>query len=203
MKIWYTLVIYAAAGAALFAYRHEITGWMERSEPSAALMFLLALLLVLIPVIPYKIVIGLLGFMYGPLVGALISWLAASVASAAVFLFVRRHFRRRGREFIAKRPKLDKLAALLERKPFLTILLARMVPVFPQALVNLYPAFLSTRLPTYIAASALGKIPAMLTFAYLGKSAFTNLSRTLVLVAVYGLFLLIVYAGYRLWLRQK
>ena len=203
MRIWQTVLVYAAAAAVLFVYRQEITGWMLHSHPSAALMFLLALLFVMIPVIPYKIVIGLLGFMYGPLLGAFISWLAASIASIAVYLFVRRYFQQRGRAYIARFTRLEKLTANLERRPFLTIFLARMIPVFPQALVNIYPAFLSTRLLTYITASSLGKIPAMLTFAYLGKNAFTDLSHTFVVLAIYILFLLGIFIVYRLWLQKR
>ncbi|MNI30176.1 SNARE associated Golgi protein [compost metagenome] len=92
---------------------------------------------------------------------------------------------------------------MMEKSPFLAIFLARLIPVFPQAIVNIYPAFLNIRLLTYTVASALGKIPAMLVYSFLGKNLFSNWQNSLIIIGIYMLFLFIVYLIYRLWLKNK
>lgn len=203
MKLWQTLLIYAAAIICLLIYRQEITDWMMYSRPSYLTMFLLSLCFLLFPVLPFKIIIGMLGFIYGPLIGAAISWAAASTASVIVYLVVRIYFQKKGRAYLAKYKRLEKWTLLMEKNPFLVIFLARIIPVFPQAIVNIYPAFLSINLLTYTAASSLGKIPAMLVFSYLGKNIFSDLSNAFLVIGIYGAFLLLVYLIYRLWLKNR
>lgn len=203
MKLWQTILLYIGIVALLFVYKNDITHWMTVSSPSLPLLFLVTLCFVLFPVLPFKIIIGTLGYMYGPLTGAIISWLAASVGSIIAYLLVRTYFHEKGRTYLAKYRRLEQLQTMIERSPFLAILLARLVPVFPQAIVNIYPAFLRIRLATYITASALGKIPAMLVYAFLGESIFTDLPQALKVIGIYVLFLLLTYSVYRLWLKDK
>ncbi|PYI55720.1 TVP38/TMEM64 family protein [Paenibacillus flagellatus] len=201
MKGWAIVLVYAAAIAVCLFYRTELSDWMRQS-PSIVVSFAIALALLLFPVLPFKIVIGTLGYMYGPLLGAFISWTAASVASVIVFVVVRATLRERAAAYLSKFGQAERLRVLMERRPFATILAARLVPVFPQTLVNIYPAFLSIRLSTYAVASSLGKIPAMLVFAYLGDRLFADLRSAIAVLAVYGAFLAATYVGYRLWARR-
>jgi uncharacterized membrane protein YdjX (TVP38/TMEM64 family) len=158
---------------------------------------------ILIPVIPYKVVIGLLGFIYGPLIGALISWTAASVASVIIFLLARYLFQQQARAFLTKFGRLEKLHERLERHPFMTILFARLMPFIPQAIVNIYPAILTIRLLPFATASAIGKIPAMLLFAFIGGSLTSNSYNLYISIGVYAVFLLITYLIYRVWKAKK
>lgn len=202
MKLWLTVAVYAAAIAVLFAYKDEIADLLGQHRPAPLLAFALALCLVLFPVLPYKVVIGALGYMYGPLLGFLVSWSAATLASLLMYTLVRSNFRKQGRTFLAKFERMDKIAALMEKHPFAAILAARLIPVLPQAIVNVYPAFLSIRLPTYAIASALGKVPSILLFSYLGGQLFANTRNALIVICVYALLLAASWLGYRLWARK-
>lgn len=202
MKIWQLVLLYAIAIAGFFAYKDEIADWMAHHQPSPFVAFGVALCFVLFPVLPYKIVIGTFGYMYGPLLGFLVSWSAASVASVMLYMLVRAGFQKRGRAYLAKFESMDKIAKLMERHPFAVILAARLIPVLPQALVNVYPAFLSIRMPTYAIASALGKIPSILLFSYLGNQLFVNLHNALIVIGVYAALLACSWTGYRIWTRR-
>lgn len=202
MKLWLMIVAYAAAIAIVFAYKQELADWMTAHQPPVFVAFGFALGLVLFPVLPYKIVIGMLGFLYGPLPGFLVSWSAATVASVLLYTIVRANFQKRGRAYMAKFARMEKAAKLMEKHPFAAILTARLVPVFPQALVNIYPAFLSIRLRTYVLASALGKIPAILLFSYLGEQLFANMRNALIVNGVYALLVALAAIGYRVWARR-
>jgi len=202
MKKWITLAVYAAALLLILIYRHELQALMENVSLPVSTGFALAFLFAFFPVLPYKLVIGSLGFLYGPALGALTAWLAVTMASLLQYALVRRFFREQGRAALSKFSGLERAGQLMERRPFFVILAARLVPLLPQALVNLYPAFLNIRPIVYITASALGKIPAMLVFAFVGQNLFTDLPKTLTVLGLYGGFLLIVYAAYRFGLRR-
>jgi uncharacterized membrane protein YdjX (TVP38/TMEM64 family) len=203
MKKWQTGIIYSAMIIIFFIYKADILHWMQTSHAPVSFAFLIALCFVMIPVIPYKIVIGTLGFMYGPLLGAFISWSAASTASVIMFLLVRHYFQKQAGMYISKFDRLEKLQKTMEKHPFLTILMARLIPVIPQVLVNIYPAISSIRLLTYVWASVLGKIPGILLFSFIGKSLFSDLPSLLITIGVYAVFLIMTYAIYRLWLKDR
>lgn len=201
MKKWITLALYAAALLSILLYRHELRTLMENVSLPIAGGFALAFLFAFFPVLPYKLVIGSLGFLYGPALGALAAWLAVTTASLLQYTLVRLFFREQGRAALSRFAGLERIGQLMERRPFSVILAARLVPLLPQALVNLYPAFLNIRPVVYITASALGKIPAMLVFAFVGQNLFTDLPKTLTVLGLYVGFLIAVYTVYRLRIR--
>lgn len=202
MKKWITLALYAAALLPILIYRHELRALLEDVSLPAAAGFALAFLFAFFPVLPYKLVIGSLGFLYGPFAGALLAWLAATTSSLLQYALARRYFREQGRAALSKYSGLERMGEMMERRPFIVILTARLIPLLPQALVNLYPAFLAIRPIIYITASALGKIPAMLVFAFVGQHLFTDLPRTLTVLGLYAGFLLAVFAAYRIFSRR-
>ncbi|MCM3274227.1 TVP38/TMEM64 family protein [Paenibacillus elgii] len=203
MKKWYTIGMYLVLILIVYVFKDEILHWMQYGDAPILLIFAAALGFIIVPVIPYKIVIGMLGFMYGPLLGALISWTAASVASVIVFCLARYLFQKQGRVYLSKYEKLEKLQAAIEKNPFLTILLARLIPVIPQAVVNVIPAITSIPVVTFAVASALGKIPAMLLFAFIGSNLFAGTSKLVLSAGVYILFLASVYVVYCVWLKKR
>ncbi|NOU98084.1 TVP38/TMEM64 family protein [Paenibacillus sp. LMG 31456] len=196
-------VCYSVAIIICYIYRNEIVNWLQNGEAPLALIFLIAVGFILFPVIPFKIIIGMLGYFYGSLLGALISWLAASVGSVIIYLLVQVFFQKQGRAYLAKFNRLEKLTLTIEDHPFWTIVFARMIPVLPQSLVNVYSALLSIRLLTYAVASAVGKIPAMLVYAYIGQHLFSGVDKILMAIGIYALFLLLTYLIYRRWVQAR
>ncbi|RUS47602.1 TVP38/TMEM64 family protein [Cohnella sp. AR92] len=201
MRRWITALLALLFIGAIAVYRNELLSFI--SEAGYGTIYLIALALVLVPVIPYKVVIGTLGMVLGPLTGAFISWLAASTASVLVFVLSRYLFREPARRHLNRFEGMAKLEKAMESRPFLAVLAARLIPLVPQALVNIYPAFTSIRLWPYLIASALGKIPSILLFSYIGKSMFTDLSSFLLFLGAYAAVFLAGYGGYRIWLKDK
>lgn len=197
MKKWLVIALYAAALIPILIYRHELRELMNEVSLPVATGFALGFLFAFFPVLPYKLVIASLGFLYGPAFGALIAWLAVLSASLLQYTLVRLFFREQGQVMLKRFSGLERAGQLMERRPFAVILAARLIPLLPQALVNLYPAFLNIRPIVYVSASALGKIPAMLVYAFVGRSLFTDLPGTLIALGLYAGFLLVVYAVYR------
>jgi uncharacterized membrane protein YdjX (TVP38/TMEM64 family) len=108
------------------------------------------------------------GLMFGRILGTAVAVAAGTVGATLIFLatryvvagFVRSHLPAIGERIIAG----------FARHAFAYLLVLRVVPLFPFFLVNLAPAFTSMRLPTYIAATLLGIIPATFVYANLGQA---------------------------------
>jgi uncharacterized membrane protein YdjX (TVP38/TMEM64 family) len=105
------------------------------------------------------------GFLFGILLGFIAAYLAALAGATIVFLTARSACG----EFLTRRagPFAARLADGFQADAFNYLLFLRLVP-FPFWLVNLAAALFSVRLKTFVAASAIGIIPAALTFVVFG-----------------------------------
>jgi uncharacterized membrane protein YdjX (TVP38/TMEM64 family) len=106
------------------------------------------------------------GFLFGPVVGA-IAAMAGALAGATIIFLVARSA---AGEWLTRRagPFAAKLAEGFRADAFSYLLFLRLAPIFPFWLVNLAPALFGVRLSTFIAATAIGILPATVTFAVFG-----------------------------------
>ncbi|MBP1897009.1 TVP38/TMEM64 family protein [Paenibacillus sp. FSL K6-1566] len=191
---WMIPAIYAGILAAGLAFRHELLDWLQQNR-SLPLMTLLAALLALIPIVPYKAVIALLGYAYGPVWASIVTWLGTTAAACIVYFGVRTLYRESGRRLLGKYKMLHAFTEAVERHPFRAVFLARLLPIIPQMGVNLYAGVASVPFWTFTAASALGKIPAIVLYAWLGSGLadrpllFALLAAAIMLAAASGLVL--------------
>jgi uncharacterized membrane protein YdjX (TVP38/TMEM64 family) len=107
------------------------------------------------------------GFLFGPLVGGLAAAIGATVGAAALFTVARGTV---GEALRAKAgPRLCAFASGFREDAFSYLLFLRLVPVAPFWLVNLAAALLGVATPVFVAATAIGILPATFTFATLGS----------------------------------
>jgi len=106
------------------------------------------------------------GILFGFLVGATASIIGATTGATIVFLVARSAFG----ESLARRagPLANKIASGFCANAFSYLLFLRLVPAFPFFLVNLAPALVGVKLSTFVAATAIGIVPATFAFAFLG-----------------------------------
>ncbi|WP_219836771.1 TVP38/TMEM64 family protein [Paenibacillus sp. R14(2021)] len=197
------LLFYLGIVSAVWLNKSSLLLWMKGGTVPLALILLLVALLACIPVIPFSVVIGTMGFLYGPLSGALISLLGAWLAALLMYGLFRYALRERGRAMLRRYRLTERWTSMVEQHPFRSILLARLMPILPQTAVNIYAAIVSIPLLSYAAASLLGKIPAMLIFAFIGDGISEGWRSVLPAAAVYAGFLLAVYTAYRVWKRSS
>jgi uncharacterized membrane protein YdjX (TVP38/TMEM64 family) len=107
------------------------------------------------------------GILFGTLVGAGASCLAATTGATIIFLVAKSAC---GETLIRRAgPLAGKLAEGFRSDAFSYLLFLRLVPAFPFFLVNLVPALVGVRLATFLAATAIGIIPATFAFTFLGS----------------------------------
>ncbi len=160
--------IYAGILAAGLAFRHELLEWLQQNR-SLSLLTLLAALFALIPFVPYKAVIAVLGYAYGPAWASVVALLGTSAAACIVYFGVRTLYRESGRRLLGRYKTLHAFTEAIERRPFRAVLIARLLPIIPQMGVNIYAGVASVPFWTFTIASILGKLPAIILYAWLGS----------------------------------
>jgi uncharacterized membrane protein YdjX (TVP38/TMEM64 family) len=106
------------------------------------------------------------GVLFGTAVGGLAAVVSATMGATIVFLVAKSAC---GETLIRRAgPLACKLADGFRADAFSYLLFLRLVPAFPFFLVNLVPALVGVRLWTFVAATAIGIVPATFAFAFLG-----------------------------------
>lgn len=108
------------------------------------------------------------GFLFGTVVGTVLTVIGATAGATLLFLIARSAvgdtLRRRAGPFVAR------MADGFGRNAFSYLLFLRLMPAFPFWVVNLAPALLGMRLLPYVLATFIGIIPATAVFSTFGAS---------------------------------
>ncbi|WP_254611577.1 TVP38/TMEM64 family protein [Paenibacillus sp. JMULE4] len=181
-----------------------ILRWLDaESANHLLLLFGAAVLLALIPIVPYGVVAGIMGAKYGPFWGGFLNVISSTLAAALLFLSVRTVFQEQGRRLLSKYKRMDRFTELMERNAFLAVLTARLIPFVPAAAVNVYTAISRMRFGPFFAATLLGKIPVMFVFAVIGDQLLSDLRDVLWTSLIYVLFLSVVFLIYWFFRRRS
>ena len=117
-----------------------------------------------IPVGVYLTVTG--GILFGAVLGGAAAAVGATIGAICIFLIAKSAI---GEYFVRRAGRLaEKVAQGFRADAFNYLLFLRLVPIFPFWLVNLVPALCGVPLATFVAATALGVIPATFAFAFVG-----------------------------------
>ncbi|WP_096199622.1 TVP38/TMEM64 family protein [Bacillus sp. FJAT-45350] len=196
-------VMYLVVAILIYFYGESILSWMRHSgKDSVVITSIVATLLALFPIIPYPVIGGIIGAAYGPVLGAVVTWIGSALASILMFMFVRFGYQDWGMKVLSSNKGLNKITILFEKNAFLTIFTTRLIPVIPSILVNVYSALSRVHFIPYSIASSLGKVPSMILFATVGSTIATNPKELIYIILFYGTFLAIVYISYKLWRKR-
>lgn len=97
--------------------------------------------------------------LFGIVPGIILSCIAETVGVTVAFVLMRFYFRDAAEKVIAKSPFLAKVDQYSGTKGFIIMLIGRMVPYLPSAVMNAVGALSSIRFRDYVLASLVGKFP--------------------------------------------
>lgn len=97
--------------------------------------------------------------LFGIVPGIILSCVAETVGVTIAFVLMRFYFREAAEKAIAKSPFLTKVDQYSGSKGFIIMLIGRMVPYLPSAVMNAVGALSSIRFRDYVLASLVGKFP--------------------------------------------
>ncbi|MGP4041297.1 TVP38/TMEM64 family protein [Gracilibacillus sp. D59] len=194
------VISYAFILITAFFFHEPLIQWLNRSEPShLPLMFFLAVLFGIIPIVPFSVFGALMGAKYGIWLGGIINWVGSIGASAILFIFARFVFVKEFQILITKFNKIKKYDDLISHNAFIAVLFSRMIPIIPPPVVNIYSGLSSMLFKTYMLATAIGQIPGMIVYAFIGNQLFESIGHLLMGICIYLGFLIIVIPFYRWW----
>lgn len=108
------------------------------------------------------------GLLFGAVLGAAVTVMAATIGATVIFLVARSSF---GEALAAKAgPWLEKLRGGFQQNAMSYMLFLRLVPAFPFVVVNLAPAFLGVSTRTYVIGTLFGIVPGTVAYSLVGAS---------------------------------
>jgi uncharacterized membrane protein YdjX (TVP38/TMEM64 family) len=152
---------------ALVRWRSELDAFVQSHYPAALLGYVGLYIAVVALSVPGGLLMTISGgVLFGWLAGGIAAVIGGTIGATLLFMLVRYALG----DFVRRRlgPRLSALAEGFREDAFHYLLFLRLVPVFPFSLVNLAPGLLGVRLSTFVAATAIGVIPATFAFATFG-----------------------------------
>ncbi|MRG87804.1 TVP38/TMEM64 family protein [Salinibacillus xinjiangensis] len=183
-----------------FTYREPLMDWLNRSDANQLpIMFFLGVLFGVIPIVPFSVFAGMMGAKYGILIGAAVNWIGSVGAAIIFFILTRYFFVHQFQQYITRYNKIKKFDEIISENAFVAVLFSRMLPIIPPPIVNIYSGLSAMKFSVYLLATAIGQIPGMLVYAYLGNQIFASIQSFLFGILLYIAFLLVVLPIYRWW----
>lgn len=92
---------------------------------------------------------------------------------------------------------------MIGRNGFIAVLFGRLLPMIPTPVVNIYSGLSSIKFRQYMLATAIGQIPNVVVYAYLGNQLFISIQAAALGVFLYASFLLVVLSLYYWWYKSS
>nr|WP_233167947.1 VTT domain-containing protein [Paenibacillus roseus] len=193
------LIVYLLLVAVIIVYKDELLSWAGSRDTLSwwPLLWVIAVLLTLVPFIPYGAVASLMGIKFGFLTGLALSFSASVAGSVLMFVFFRMLMGDAVRPYLSRYRYLDHFTVWFERQPFISLLMVRLIPVIPAQAVNLYCSASNIPLLPFALATAIGKIPMIAVFVLAGDQLLDKPVHALLIFSVYVVLLIGLMAGYR------
>jgi uncharacterized membrane protein YdjX (TVP38/TMEM64 family) len=144
---------------------------------------------VFFPVIPFPVLAGVIGGVFGTTQGVIVSLTGAMAGTMGFFFLSRYGFRDYAQSKLMNYPKVQDYENFLNRNSFVAILTCRLVPIIPAPVVNIICGLSNVNWLIFFTASTIGKIPNILILSYAGASYSSN---KLFSFGLYGGYILIL-----------
>jgi len=145
--------------------------WLDAQGWRAPLLFILAMALVVVLLLPGVPLTTGAGFVFGVAGGTLWVVVGTTLGAALAFLIARWLFGGRAARYVLQHPKLRLVSNELVPHGWKIVMLSRLVPFFPFKLSNYFFGLTSVSLRGFVGGTFLGVIPFSLHNVYLGAIA--------------------------------
>lgn len=205
MKVykWMFASLSVAVMLIVFLNANELMNWInEDKDGDFIIVFGLVVILAAVPGIPFGLVGGVIGAKYGLLWGSLMNIAASTLAAALIYFSFRYLLNNLGTVWVERSTSFRRMNMFIKNHSFWSLLIARMIPIMPASLINMYAGVFGLPFPIFILSTLIGKIPIMLIFAYVGVNMHSGSGEWMTVLVIYALCLLIIYVLYQ-WLNNK
>jgi uncharacterized membrane protein YdjX (TVP38/TMEM64 family) len=147
---------------------------------------------VFFPVIPFPVLAGVIGGVFGTTQGVIVSLTGAMAGTMGFFFLSRYGFRDYAQSKLMKYPKVQEYEDFLNRNSFVAILTCRLIPIIPAPVINIICGLSNVNWLIFFTASTIGKIPNILILSFAGASFSSNKLFSFGLYGGYILILIII-----------
>lgn len=153
---------------ALRAQRQTLTAFVAANWIAAFAAFIVIYALATTLALPGALWITILGgYLFGLAAGALATTIGATLGATALFLIARYVLADALRARAG--PFLQRVEAGFNENAVSYLLTLRLVPIVPFFIANIAPAFVGARLSTFVVTTAIGIIPGVLAYTWIGS----------------------------------
>lgn len=157
-------------------------------------------LCVFFPFIPFPVMAGTIGAVFGPLKGSIITLTGSMIGTILFFFLMRYGYRNWAQQKLKKYPKAQKYENQLKDNMFMAIFIARLIPIIPAPVVNIGCSLSKVDWKVFVMASFIGKIPNIIFLSFAGASFRHNMWLS---VSMYTLYLVIILVINIVWVYRK
>lgn len=163
---WSGLTAYLSLDT-LRIHRVTLTTWVEHHRALAMFAFVAIYIAAAAFALPGAVILTLTGgFLFGAVLGTLLTVTGATLGATLVFLFAKTIFGEAALEKLGA--QAIRLSEGIRQNAASYLLVLRLVPLFPFFLVNLVPAFVGVPLGIYMLTTFIGIIPGTAVFSLAG-----------------------------------
>jgi uncharacterized membrane protein YdjX (TVP38/TMEM64 family) len=159
---------------------------------STFISMLFVAICVFFPVIPFPVLAGVIGGVFGTTQGVIVSLTGAMAGTMGFFFLSRYGFRDYAQSKLMKYPKVQEYEDFLNRNSFVAILTCRLIPIIPAPVINIICGLSNVNWLIFFTASTIGKIPNILILSFAGASFSSNKLFSFGLYGGYILILIII-----------
>jgi len=179
MPMWqrvFLALIFAALVTSLYflplaAAVAALVEWGQQHPVLAPLAYVVFVVIATILFLPGSIAMMIGGFLFGFIPGFMFAALAVPVGAQGAFEFGRWVMRPWVRSKVAHNRRMQAIEAALRDRAFVIVVLTRLSLIVPFNLLNYAYGATSVRAATHILATAVGMLPAIALYVYLGTLA--------------------------------
>ncbi|MDA7025763.1 TVP38/TMEM64 family protein [Bacillus sp. CLL-7-23] len=167
--------------------------WLELVRAGGIYSIIFSCLIVAVcvffPIVPFAVIAGLNGAVFGITNGALITLSGSMLGTMMLFFLARYGFRDWAEKKMLKYPKMNEYEGYFNQNAFTAVLLGRLIPVIPSVVMNIVCGLSKVKWLIFFVASTLGKIPNVFVISIAGANFNEH---KLISFAIYGVYMLII-----------
>lgn len=181
-RTWFAHTIHDGGGVALF------------------LSILFTAICAFVPGVPAVVTSAIIGNIYGVWAGTAVILTGSMAAYMVMFFLARFGFSTWARKAVEKYRKIKQYESRFENNTFVTVLVARLIPVIPGTLINILSGLSKISWISFFFATLFAKLPVDLLYTFAGKEMSSNKGMSLLIYSIYllvALLLTFVYSKRR------
>ena len=175
-RLWLGLALLTLVLAAVFtlpieSLLNQALDWQRANPVLAAIIYVVGVTIATPLMVPGSVLIMTAGFVFGLAQGFVLAWIGVTAGATLACLAGRSIARPAVAQAVDGNQTFMALNSALEKRGFLVVALTRLSLLIPFNVLNYAYGVSSVRLSKYVPATALGMLPAIGLFVYIGSIA--------------------------------